>query len=130
MTIEAEKQSKKLPERKKSFIIKDNTYDVEFPNTGGLLDIEVLKAQLSRGQYNEILSSGTIRSNYVRALIDMISTFTVLFPKLKKDMNVSSISELKPEDSKVLLKVYLDKVNPWLKEWEEYLNSDDEDQKE
>jgi hypothetical protein len=121
------KEPKKLPERKKTFKIGDNSYTVDFPSTGGLIEIESLKAQLSRNNYSGISEQGTIMSNYSRFLIDMISTFTVLFPQLKKDMNVKSISELHPIDSKKLLQIYLKEVLVWLNEWYEVLNADDEE---
>lgn len=125
--METIKEIKQLPERKKTFKIENNTYDVEFPTTGGLIEIEILKTQLSRGQYNEISNAGTVSGNYSRFMIDTISTFTILFPQLKKDLNVKTISELNPLDSKKLLKVYLKEVLPWLNSWMEILNSDDEE---
>ena len=119
-------EQKQLPERKKTFKILENTYTVDFPTTGGLMEIEIMKAQLSRGQYSALAENATVNSSYSRFLIDMIATFTVLLPDLKKDMNVKTISELNPLDSKKLLKVYLSDVLPWLNSWFEILNSDDE----
>jgi hypothetical protein len=128
--METKQEEKKLPERKKSFKISDNTYSVDFPSTGGLIEIESLKAQLARNNYSGIVDNGTIMSNYSRFLIDMIATFNVLFPQLKKDMNVKSISELHPLDSKKLLQVYLKEVLPWLQEWFDILNNDEDETKE
>lgn len=122
-----EKTEKQLPERKKTFKIEGHSYEVEFPTTGGLMDIEIIKAQLSRGQYNNIADSGTAAGAYSRYLIDMIAVFTILFPDLKKDMNVKSISEIDPLASKKLLNIYIKKVMPWLNEWFELLNADDEE---
>ena len=126
--METKTEEKKLPERKRTFKIEANSYDVEFPNTGQLLEIEILKVQLARGQYNEITNAGTINSNYSRLLIDMIAVFTVLFPQLKKDMNVKTISELKVEDSKKLLQLYVKEILPWMNLWMDVMNSDDEDE--
>lgn len=123
--MENKTEEKKMPERKKSFKIGENTYSIEFPNTGGLIEIESLKAQLSRNNYSGIIDNGTIMSNYSRFLIDMIATFNILFPELKKDMNVKSISELSPLDSKKLLQVYMKEVMPWIQDWFELLNSDE-----
>jgi len=120
------KTEKKMPLRKMTFKIEQNSYEVEFPNTGGLIEIEVLKAQLSRNQYQAISQSGST-GLYSKFIIDMIATFTVLFPQLKKDLNVKTISELHPLETKKLLKIYLNSVLPWLQEWEEILNSDDEE---
>lgn len=124
--METKQEVKKMPERKKSFKIHDNTYTVDFPNTNGLIEIESLKAQLSRNNYSGITDQGTIMGNYSRLLIDMIATFTVLFPQLKKDMSIKSISELNALDSKKLLQVYLKEVAVWFNDWFELLNSDDD----
>ena len=124
--MEEVKTEKKMPLRKMTFKIEQNSYDVEFPNTGGLIEIEVLKAQLSRNQYSSLSQSGST-GLYNKFIIDMIATFTVLFPTLKKDLNVKTISELHPLETKKLLKVYLSDVLVWMNEWEEILNSDDEE---
>ena len=120
-------EKKKMPERQIKVKIKDNEYLCEFPTTGGLMEIEVLKTQLARGQYSEISNAGTVNSGYSRLLIDMIATINVLIPKLRKDMNVASISELHPIDSKTILQVYLKTILPWLNEWFIILNSDEEE---
>ena len=123
---ETKAEPKKMPERKKTFKIKDNSYDCEFFNTGQLLEVELLKTQLSRGQYNELSNAGTVSSNYSRFMVDCIATLTVLIPSLKKDMNVKTISELKVEDSKYILQIYLKEIFPWVQSWMDFLNSDDE----
>lgn len=121
------KEEKKLPERKKTFKIEGNSYEVEFPNTGGLIEIEILKSQLSRNQYAALAANTTDQGSYSRFLVDMIAVFTVLFPLLKKDMNVKTISELNGMDSKKLLKVYLNEVLPWMNQWFDALNTDDDE---
>jgi len=122
------KDTKIMPERKKTFKIENNTYDVEFFTTGQLIEIEILKAQLSRNMYSGITDNGTIVGNYSRMLIDMISTLNVLIPQLKKDMNVKTISELNALDSKKLLKIYIKEIFPWISDWMEILNADDDDE--
>lgn len=123
MSIEKTEQvEKKMPERKKSFVIGGNTYTTEFPNTGGLIEIEIIKANLTSNQYLSFSNA-----SYAKYLVDMIAVFNVLFPELKKDMNVKAISELNPLDSKKLLTVYIKEVLPWMNEWYTLLNSDDEE---
>lgn len=122
------KTEKKLPERKKTFKIADNSYTVDFPTTGGLIEIESLKAQLSRNNYAGISEQGTIAANYSRLLIDMIATLSVLVPQLKKDMSIKSISELNPLDSKKLLQVYIKDILPWITDWFTILNTDDSEE--
>lgn len=116
----------KLLERKKTFTIEGHVYEVEFPSTGGLMNIEIIKAQLSNGQYEIIASNSSTASQYSKFLIDMISVFSVLFPDLKKDMNVKSIRDLDVIHSKKLLKIYLDQVLPWFNEFIIMLSTEDE----
>jgi len=96
--------------------IKKNSYEIKFPNTGNLLDIEELKARLSGGQYNALFG-GTLSSEMSRLLIDTIATFTILLPDLKKDLTVKSYLDLELVDSIELLKVYRDSYLPWYNEW-------------
>lgn len=120
-------EQKQLPDRKKKFQILNNEYEVNFPNTGELFEIELLKASLSKGQYGSLIENGTSASRYSRYIIDMISVFTIIFPELKKDMKVKTISELEAIDSKILLKIYVKEVLPWFDSWMEVLNHDDEE---
>lgn len=96
--------------------IKDNSYDIKFPDTGKLIDIEEIKSRVSNGNYNSFFG-GTLSAEMVRLLIDTIATFTILIPDLKKDLVVGSYFELELIDSIELLKVYRDKYLPWYNEW-------------
>lgn len=106
----------KTPSKKKTVKILQNSYDIEFGNTGQFLDIVVLKTQLSSNTYDNI-STKTMEGMYGRFVIDMIATFNTLIPSLKKDMKVDSIADLDLLDTKKLLKVYLKEVLPWMNEW-------------
>ena len=119
---------KPLPSRKITVQIKQNSYEIEFPNTGKLIDIELMKMSMTGNKYGALADSGTTSGDYARFTIDMIANLTVLTPDLKKDLKVNSISELDILDSKYLLKIYLKQILPWLNEWQTLLNSDDEEQ--
>jgi hypothetical protein len=114
----------KTPPRTIAVTIQGNDYSIPFPNTGQLMDIEVLKVSFARNSYDGIANARTNSSDYVRFLIDALSTFTVLCPGLKKDLKVENFAALDAIDSKRILDAYLNKVLPWMKEWESVLNSE------
>lgn len=93
--------------------VKGNIYEIEYPNTGQQIDIELLKARIADGSYEMLrLSSNPIFQDQADR-IDMIATFSILIPKLKKDLNVETFFALKEEESNVLVKVYEDTFMPW-----------------
>src|SRR6266849_3180890 len=100
-----------LPSKTKELVFTDNKgtekkYEIKFPNTGKLFDIQSYKAKLLKGELGAILNSDTIDGNYVSVLADTISHFTYVCPKLLQDLNVTSINELDALDSAKLVKVY------------------------
>lgn len=119
-------EPKKLPSKNISFRIGDNTYDVKYPNTGQMLQIESLKFALTQNGYNSLVGGDTTASQIARFTTDMIAFFTTCCPKLKKDLNVDTFSELEATSSKKLLQVYIKSIIPWLTEWEIILNTDDD----
>lgn len=125
------KEKKQLPSRQISVEVKageiSNIYQIKFPTNNELIQIEAMKSSLSYNEYNGIARSGTAASSFARSIIDMIAFFTIMIPQLKTDMNVKTIGELHPIDSKQLMNVYRDQVSPWLNEWGAILESDDEE---
>ncbi len=120
-----------LPAKSITFKVKENDYTINYPDTGGLMEIEIFKTSLSRGAYETISKTSTISSDYVRFMIDMIALFSVLCPNLKKDLKVETFSQLAVIDSKMLLGVYIKSILPWWSEWEKVLNSPfEEDERE
>ena len=109
-----------VPSKTFNLKIKEQTYEVKFPNTGQLLDIQQRKSIITNGQYGNFSDQGT-SGLYAKYLADMIATFEVLIPKLKADLNVS-IMELESADSKDLLNVYLTDFLPWYEKWLTFLN--------
>lgn len=110
------------PSRSISFSIKDNNYHINYPNTGSLIDMEVMKVSLSRNTYDGIVSSRSTKAQYVQFIIDTIATFTVLCPSLRQDLKIAAFTELNVEDMNQLVKIYIEVVLPWLNEWERFLN--------
>lgn len=122
--------AKKLPSTSLEVNFKQKKYKVDYPNTGGLIDIQRNKHYFSGNSYNELSLDTTEQGMWTRFVVDMQATFAVLIPDLKKDLSVKSITELSPLDTKQLLSVYVKQVLPWLNEWQVILNADDEDEQE
>lgn len=100
-------------DRTVSLDIRGNIYDVEYPNTGQQIDIELLKARIADGSYEMLRLSSNPVFQHQADRIDMIATFSILIPKLKKDLNVETFFALKEEESDVLVAVYEEQFMPW-----------------
>lgn len=109
--------------------IQENVYEVKFPNVGQMIDIESRKATLSSGQYKSMVSAGNRLSNMALDYIDMVSTFGVLIPNFIKDMTVD-IFTLDLEKGRELIKVYKKEVLPFITEWMNTLEKEDEKESE
>lgn len=119
-----------IPNRTKKIVVSGNTYELKYPNTGGLIDIEVLKSSLTNDKYDAISYSNTNASTFVRFTVDMISGLTVMCPQLKAELKVKSFVELDPMTTKLLVNVYVKEILPWLNEWEVALGTDDSETEE
>ena len=100
-----------------------NTYDIKIPNNGQFIDIESRKAKLTDGTYSQMLFGGS-PSQQAYLLTEVIATLTVLIPKLSKDLNVGSMLELDPIQTKQIVKVYTKQIYPWLSQIREVANED------
>lgn len=118
---------KTFPKSQVEIAVKDRKYKIDYPNTGQLIDIEKMKATLSGNSYDGISNQNTNSGFYAKYLIDMVATFNILCPDLIKDLKVKSILELNAVDSNILLKIYVKELLTWFIEWENALNSDDEE---
>jgi hypothetical protein len=95
--------------------IKGNKYNAVFPNTGQYMEI--------RNRISILISDLNIRDvydQYAALLAEMIATYNVLLPELKKDINIDSILKLSMMESKEILDTYTDAfislslINGWL----------------
>lgn len=96
--------------------VRGNTYDVTYPNTGQQIDMELLKAKIADGNYDTLRFSNNPLFQDSADKIDMIATFSVLIPQLKKDINVDSFFKLEEEVTQELLEIYSLKFIPWYTE--------------
>jgi hypothetical protein len=98
--------------------ILENNYLVTFPLVGQFIEIQTLKQSISRGQYDALSASYSSNDDTARKYIDMITLFTVLIPKLQKDLNTPSLFELDIITMETIYhEVYLEQFLPWYNEW-------------
>lgn len=116
---------KKLPQKKISIVIDENSYDIDYPKNGQFIQIESLKMALTRGSYNSFSESTNTSTLYARYTVDMIAFFSTCCPKLREDLKVETFADLDMLSTKKLMKVYVNTILPWLMEWEVILNADD-----
>ena len=115
---------KALPSKQLTFKLFEKDMTVDYPNTRGLINISILKAQISKQQYDAISSSNNASDTYVLFLIDAIATLSVIAPELEKTLNAKSFYELDTVDASKILKVYLKTILPWMNEWQNVFTSD------
>lgn len=97
--------------------IAKNNYSIKFPNSGELMDIDLLKVQITNGRYDSFKFSLNPSFQNTALKVDAVAFFNTMVPKLKKDMTVKSFFDLEEEQLQVLVKVYEDEILPWLEEW-------------
>lgn len=120
--------SKQLPASSISVEIGNNTYNIDFPSNGKLIQIERYKNELTGGTGRQMLMNGSSSSMQAYIASEAIATFTILIPKLSKDM-LMPLTELNQLQSKSLIKAY-EKYYEWMEAWREALNEDAETEEE
>lgn len=116
-----------LPAKSVKIEISGNSYDVNFPNTGEFIDIQVLKSKITEEQYKTIAVDAY--GALAMVLVDMIATFNILIPDLKQNINTSSILGLSLIESKLLLDAYNKQWMPFFNSWIDVLYPKTEDKK-
>jgi hypothetical protein len=85
---------------------KGNSYEMSFPNTGKLIDLEQRKSRLISPNNNNA-------SLWAYNLAIAIETFRTLIPKLEEDLNIKQFEDMDLMDSRDIVKVYIEEVKPW-----------------
>lgn len=107
-----------------------NKYVVEWPTIQQMIDIESMKLMLSKGRYTDMIMTGTVWMQRALNYIDLIAYFSILCPKLLKNLKVDIRSIEVSDAHKGLLKVYQDQFLPWWNEYEEMISKLDEPEEE
>ncbi len=108
-----------------------NKYTIKLPNNGQLIDIETAKITMTNGTHKDQMF-GTIAAQQAYILTEAIATFQIILPKLNTDLNVKSLLELNPLQSKSFLKAY-ELYYDWMDKWRKFVNQDvavDEEKRE
>ncbi len=95
----------------------EKKFTVKFPNVGQMMDIESLKVALTGGKYGTFASSG-VKSMYVALdMVDAISFFSVMCPKIKNFITTEDIDidymMMNPSSIKPLVDLYKKSIAPW-----------------
>lgn len=99
--------------RKHTLVIKGNSYEVEYPNTGKAIDIELLKLQIAGSNYDALRFGASKMAQEQADKVDMIAVFNVLIPQLREDLNSKTLFDLSEEQSNELVEVYKTQFLPW-----------------
>ena len=104
-------------EREIAITYNDKKFIVKFPNVGQLMDIESLKMALTGGKYGTFAASGIKSMYFVLDMVDAISFFSVMCPRLKNFITQEDVdvdyTQMKPESVKPLVDIYKKDVVPW-----------------
>ena len=103
------------------FTLKGKSYEMTFPRVGEYRTIEAMKQTLSLNTYGSMSRTMMRASEEALDMIDMESYFTVLCPKLEKDLKCS-FSELGLLDYLELKKIFKEQFNPWWAKLESLLH--------
>lgn len=98
-------------------VIKGNTYKATYPTVGQLMDIDILKLQMTNDKYDVMKFS--YNASFQRRVLEAeaVATFNVLIPTLKADLTVKSMFDLSREEMDIVVKAYEDQFLPWFEEW-------------
>ncbi len=124
------KTTKLPPNNSISFKILDNDYEAKYPNNGQFIDIETMKVHLTDGTYHTISTGTDIAAQRAKYTVDMIAFFNICCPKIKESLTLKSFSKLEALENRKILNMYIKVIHPWLMAWQDFLNSDDDDQQE
>jgi len=100
-------------ERSVTVKIQNNSYTIDFPKMGQVIDIEANKIRYSGGQYAGLVSSGLISTNLALDLIETAATFLILIPELKKDLKIDLLFNLELPQAMEIVKAYKKQFMPW-----------------
>ncbi len=125
MSEDKKKKEDAVPQKTQKITYKGTEYELKFPNTGQLMDLSLMKAELSNGNYNIIANMPALADNLAQFSIDTICHLTVLCPELLKSLNVKTYSEMELVDMKALIQIYIKDILPWMNSWYKVLNDID-----
>lgn len=94
-----------------------NSYTLNKPTMGQILDIQTMKAQITRGSYGQIVRNMDELGIMSLDIVDMISIIHSLCPQVLDDMKVENWDQLDPFDMMDIYKGYVETVLPWYQQY-------------
>lgn len=113
-----------------SIEFKGKAYELKQPTVGSLMDIEIMKGELTNDRYGSIVRHGTVISNWNLDNVDMFSNLIVLCPDLVKDIKVTNWRDLSLPDIQELKEEYNKTFSPWIEKHLGFLNPPVDEKKE
>lgn len=101
--------------------VSGNSYEVKQPSVGQIIDIEMMKAQITNGNYGKMIGNFSQMSVMSLDMIDMFAHFKILCPKLLKDLAVENWADLDAFDTMDMFKAYMKQFKPWYSVFSEKL---------
>src|ERR1700744_3667831 len=89
-----------------------NSYDVGFPKTGQLIDIQIIKAKITEDRLEAFKNFG-IDGILCHIIVDTIATFNIMIPQLKEDLVVNGLLDLSLDKMIEIAYIYKDVYKPF-----------------
>lgn len=112
----------KIPAQSVQVSFSGHTFTINMPTNGQFIDIESKKLSFSGNKISNMLFSSSRSSMYAFFLIEAIASFMVLIPELNKMLQVKSIFDLNPIQTKEMVKAYQETYLPWHDEIMDFIN--------
>ena len=90
-----------------------NSYPLKRPTMGQILEVQTLKAKLTRGSYGQIVRNMDELGLMSLDIVDMIAVLSILCPEMLDDLKVKSWDDLDAFDVLDIYKGYHESVLPW-----------------
>ena len=105
------------------FRFREKEYKLQNPTVGDLLQMELIKQELTNGRYYELSIQINAGTQSVLDYVDVESTLMVLCPIFIKEASYKSFSDLSPKDFHELLDAFVEQVVPWLRGYKDMMQA-------
>lgn len=103
-------------ERQKKIVYKNESYIINFPTVGKMIDSESLKQSLTSNRYGSMTASGVKTMYEALDLVDAVVFFSINCPRIKKVFSASELTDLQFDEGAELVKIYKEQILPWYNE--------------
>lgn len=93
------------------------TFDIANLTVDKYIFIESEKERISGGQYTSLITNRNNLSAQAASLMDMTILFRAFAPEVEGILSTKDFGKLSLFDSKILFKIYEEKISPWYYGW-------------